>query len=478
MKSLFTKILLALGASTVLALLLTMVISRAVLHHGFMKFLEQQEESQLLNLAPELAVVYQKSGSWKFLENQPRSWMRLLKQTRPDGVLPPDEAPSKFDPRPPPGTLSGPDRASLPGDAHHLWQRLFLLDEKRQWVAGASNTGEIIPRLVPVTVDGVTVGWLGFIQAREASAPEARGFLAFQTQALLLSLLVALLVALTLAWLLARHLSGPVLKLRGTVQHLTRGNFDTRASVDTHDEIGELARNINRLAETLQKNETARRRWTADVAHELRTPLSILQGELEAVKDGVRSYTPALLDSLQEEVLHLAQLVEDLQTLALADAGALNVHLQSVDLVELILQTLGAFEARIKAAGLRLETALPARLTIPADAQRLRQLLHNLLENSCRYTDSGGRIRVGLQQEDTSVLLVIEDSAPGPDAVQRAQLFDRFYRAEPSRGRSGGGSGLGLAICRNLVEAHGGEISAEQSGLGGLLIRIRLPRVD
>jgi two-component system sensor histidine kinase BaeS len=125
-----------------------------------------------------------------------------------------------------------------------------------------------------------------------------------------------------------------------------------------------------------------------------------------------------------------------------------------------------------------LETALPARLTIPADAQRLRQLLHNLLENSCRYTDSGGRIRVGLQQEDKSVLLVIEDSAPGPDAVQRAQLFDRFYRVEPSRGRSGGGSGLGLAICRNLVEAHGGEISAEQSRLGGLLICIRLPRVD
>jgi two-component system, OmpR family, sensor histidine kinase BaeS len=220
----------------------------------------------------------------------------------------------------------------------------------------------------------------------------------------------------------------------------------------------------------------SRRRWTADVAHELRTPLSILQGELEAVHDGVRPYTPALLDSLQEEVSHLAQLVEDLQTLALADAGALNVRLEPTDLAELTRQVLAAFEVRIAAAGLALETALPDHLTIMADAQRVRQLLHNLLENSCRYTNAGGRIRVRLDEQPRFASLVVEDSAPGPDALQRAQLFERFYRAEPSRGRLSGGSGLGLAICRNVVEAHGGEICAEQSPLGGLLIRVRLPR--
>jgi len=486
MKSLFAKILLALGVSTALALLLTTVISRVVLHHGFMQFLEQQEESQLLILAPELATVYRNRGNWDSFQNQPMRWMHLLKQTRPEGVLPPDDAPVEFERRKPrmlpdpgaePGTQlgAGRDGTPPPGDAHHLWRRLFLLDQDRHWVAGANNAGETISRLVPVNLDGVTVGWLGFLQAPEAGAPEARSFLAFQTRALLLSLLVAMLVASALAWLLARHLAKPVLRLRDTVQQLTRGKFETRASVDTHDEIGELARNMNRLAESLQKNESTRQRWTADVAHELRTPLSILQGELEAVKDGVRAYTPALLNSLQEEVSHLTQLVEDLQTLALADAGALNVRLQAIDLAELVRQTLAAFEVRITAAGLRLETTLPDHLTMLGDAQRLRQLLHNLLENSCRYTDAGGQIRASLEQQGRYVLLVIEDSAPGPEAAQREQLFDRFYRVEPSRGRLGGGSGLGLAICRNLVEAHGGEISAEESTLGGLLIRIRLP---
>jgi two-component system sensor histidine kinase BaeS len=467
MNSLFTKILLALGASTVLALLLTTVISRAVLHRGFMDFLEQQEERQILALAPELASFYRNSSGWHELENHPRRWMRLLAQSRKEGFVPPAEAA---------GEPGGPGRAGPPGSVRQLWQRLFLLDQDRQWIAGAQGGDETVRELVPVSVDGVAVGWLGFLQANEASAPEARRFLTFQTRALLLSLLLGLLLASALAWLLARHLSRPVTRLRDTVQQLTRGNFDTRASVDTGDEIGDLARNMNQLAETLQKNETMRRRWTADVAHELRTPLSILQGELEAVHDGVRPYTPALLDSLQEEVSHLAQLVEDLQTLALADAGALNVRLQPTDLAELTRQALAAFEVRIAAAGLALETALPDQLTIMVDAQRLRQLLHNLLENSCRYTYTGGRIRVRLDEQPGYVILVIEDSAPGPDALQRAQLFERFYRAEPSRGRLSGGSGLGLAICRNLVEAHGGEICAEQSPLGGLLIRVRLPR--
>ncbi len=475
MKSLLGKILLALIGSTLLALLLVTLLSRTALQRGFVEFLEQQEEQQLHNLVPELAGLYRRRGDWDDLARDPRRWMRLLVKTRPEGVRPPDEVPPEF--MRPPAQQGGrmADQAAMTRDARHLWRRMFLLDENSRWVAGARFGRAEPTRLVAIEVDGKTVGWVGFRAAEAIVAPEARRFLAYQSRALLLSLLLALALASALGYLLARSLSRPVMRLRDTVQELTRGRFAARANVGSGDEIGELARHVNRLAETLEKNESVRRRWTADTAHELRTPLAVLQGELDAVKDGVRPFTTATVTSLQEEVTHLVELVEDLQTLALADAGALNIRLQSVDLAYLLRQVLEAFTERIATAGLQSETRLPEHLEIVADPQRLRQLLHNLLENSCRYTHPGGKVRVTLTGGKNSVELEVEDTAPGVAPEHWQSLFDRFYRIEPSRNRTRGGSGLGLAICRNIVEAHGGEIRAADSPLGGLSIRVSLP---
>jgi len=169
--------------------------------------------------------------------------------------------------------------------------------------------------------------------------------------------------------------------------------------------------------------------------------------------------------------------VDDLQTLALADAGALKIVVQPFDIARLVRQVLETFADRFARAGLTLESALPGELWHTADAQRIKQLLHNLLENSCRYTHAGGRIRLALETADDRVVLTIDDSAPGLSAEQRSRLFERFYRTDPSRERASGGSGLGLAICRNLVEAHGGEIRVEESPLGGIAIRVFLPRI-
>jgi len=475
MKSLLTRILIALIASTVLALLLVTMLSRAALQRGFEQFLEQQEKRQLDNLVPELASLYRRTGNWDWLANDPRRWMRLLVQTRPEGIRPPDDAPPEF--MRPPRNLP---RHAMEHEALHqgtrtLWRRMFLLDKNREWVAGARYGVKEASQLAAIDVDGETVGWVGFRAVDATLAPEARRFLEYQGRALLLGMLFALALASTLGYLLARSLSRPVSRLRDTVQELTRGHFAARAKVESRDEIGELARHVNRLAETLEKNETMRRRWTADIAHELRTPLAVLQGEIDAVKDGVRPLTAATVDSLHEEVIHLAELVEDLQTLALADAGALNIRLQTLDLASLVRQVLDLFTERIATAGLQLEANLPERLEILGDAQRLRQLLHNLLENSCRYTESGGKLRVTLGTDKNVATLEIEDTEPGVAAKQLQHLFDRFYRVERSRGRAHGGSGLGLAICRNIVEAHGGEIKAAGSSLGGLSIRVTLP---
>ncbi len=476
--SLLSKILLALFTSTLLALLLVSFIQRSSFKRGFSDFLQRQEEVQLSYLAAELQDWYQIQGSWESLRGDTRRWLRLLARARPEGITPPEDA--QLEPRPP-----GPESESHSGPRHddkkpadelrRLWRRIYLLDAQQARVAGALVTRADIEEIQAVKVGGVTVGWVGFVPVSQPIAPEARRFLSFQRITLLVSAGIALLVSTLVGFLLARHLSRPVVALRDSVQSLTAGDFTARTAASGDDEIASLGRHINRLAETLQTNESARRRWTADMAHELRTPLAILQAEIEAARDGVRPDWNKTLASLHEEVSHLSALVDDLQALALADAGALNLRLVDTDLAALLQQTLEAARQRCHQAGLELECNSPPQLIIQADAQRIRQLLLNLLENSSRYTDSGGKIRIGLSRTAAGAQLCIEDSAPGLQPGQIEKLFERFYRADSSRGRAGGGSGLGLSICREIVLAHGGSISARPSDLGGLAIVLTLP---
>lgn len=476
MKSLLAKILLALVATTLLALLVTGIVSRAALQRGFVQFLEQQEERHLEVLAPELASHYRRTGSWATLRGNPRYWLRLLARSRPEGVVPPEGGlPERA--RPP--LERGPQGGTIREEVRNLWQRLFVLDANRDWVAGARyddlEAGESGVRLAPVEVDGRAVGWVGFRPTGVVAAPEARRFLAFQRRALFASLIVALLFATGLGFWLARNIARPVGRVRESVNALTAGDFGARTGIDRRDEIGQLARHVDRLAETLERNRTARRRWTADVAHELRTPVAILRGELDAVRDGVRPLEPGTLESLHEEIDHLSRLVDDLQTLALADAGALEFRFEPVELGALLRQVVDAFAERLAAAGLRLDSRLPERVVVRGDPQRLRQLAHNLVENACRYTAPGGTVRVSLTAAGGRAELLVEDSAPGVTPNQRSRLFERFYRAEGSRVRSSGGSGLGLSICREIALAHGGELEAGDSELGGLAVRFRLP---
>jgi len=480
MNSLLGKILLALLSSTLLALLLVSVIQRSSLKRGFSNFLQEQEMVQLSYLVPELQDWYQGQGSWEALRGDPRRWLRLLARARPEGITPPEDAELDSGPpgreregRFPRGSRNDPRKPSE--DMRRLWRRMFLLDAGSEWVAGAQAFGIKAGETQAIMVDGVAVGWVGFVPVNQPIAPEARRFLSFQRTTLLLSAGMALIASALLGFLLARHLSRPVVALRDSVQSLTAGDYSVRAEPAGDDEIASLGRHINRLAETLQANESARRRWTADLAHELRTPLAILQAEIEAARDGIRPDWNKTLASLHEEVLHLSALVGVLQSLAMADAGALNLKLADTDLAALLQQTLDAVEQRCRQAGLELECKAPQQLLIQADAQRMRQLLLNLLENSCRYTDSAGKIRVELLPTAGGAQLRIEDSAPGLQPGQIEKLFERFYRADSSRGRSSGGSGLGLSICREIVLAHGGSISAQSSELGGLAIMVTLP---
>ena len=475
MKTLFSKIFLAHVVTIVLALVVMSVITRISLNRGFVDYLERQESAVLQALAPALEEIYANQGSWEFVRNNPRVWERIWRQSLP---RPGDRPPPLRRPAPENGPRipdSNPLRWMRAGDRPLLRERLILLDGDRRRIAGAQPTDVESMTLEPIRNGENVVGWLGFTPMGKVLPPEAQRFLKGQLRLMAVTLLVALAVAAVVGLWLARSLSRPVRRISTAVDALSRGQFEERAEITGGDEIGRLGRQVNQLAATLERNRTARQRWMADIAHELRTPVAILRGEIEALADGVRPADERMAESLREEIGQLAALIDDLQTLALADVGALNMHKQTVDLSELAGRIGETFRIRLAERDIGMTADCGESLSLAGDPHRLRQMLHNLLENSARYVHAGGRVDFQVRRRDERLEIVLQDSGPGVSDEQLGRLFERFYRAEGSRSRATGGSGLGLAICRNIAEAHGGMIEAGHSGLGGLMIRILLP---
>lgn len=229
------------------------------------------------------------------------------------------------------------------------------------------------------------------------------------------------------------------------------------------------------LTRTLEAAEQSRRDWVADTSHELRTPLAVLQAEIEALQDGVHEVNEHTLGVLHNEVRHLSKLVSDLNELAQADAGGLSYRFTRVDAGAIVTSVADAFRERLSQIGLKLEIEIKGGCLLEADADRMRQLWINLFENSLRYTNSGGLIRVRMKKSDGVLLASIEDSPPGVPAGMHEKLFERFFRADPSRTRGRGGSGIGLALVQSIVQTHGGTIKAGVSDLGGLEVRMTFP---
>jgi two-component system sensor histidine kinase BaeS len=284
-----------------------------------------------------------------------------------------------------------------------------------------------------------------------------------------------LVAALALGAGLAHWLTRRIHALARGTNALSQGDYHVRLDAKGHDELAQLARDFNALAAALAAARQARQQWIADIAHELRTPLSVLRAELESLEDGVRPLDQTAVASLTGEAARLARLVEDLHTLSMSDLGALSYHKEPVDLAEVIIDVLDAQRRAIEERGLELETQLADGAMVFADETRLAQVFANLLQNSVRYTDAPGKIAITLKRAGERVIVEWEDSAPGVPTDELARLTERLYRVESSRSRAGGGSGLGLAIARAIVEGHGGSLKARTSALGGLTIEIALP---
>lgn len=300
-------------------------------------------------------------------------------------------------------------------------------------------------------------------------------------QAILIGGFAALLAALAIGFFVFRAITRPIEQLTHAAHQLAQGDLGARVTVDDHparlgpDEISELGTAFNLMADHLQQSEQVRRDMTADIAHELRTPLAVMRGNLEAMQDGVYPLDVDHLAPVVNQVHLLTRLVEDLRTLALAEAGQLPLNKRPTDLAALLRDTLTSFESQAAAQGVTLRSEAAASLPpLEIDPDRVQQTIGILISNALRYTPPQGSISVTARSDQASVTIEVADTGSGIAPDDLPHVFERFYRADKSRSRESGGSGLGLAIARSIVEAHGGSIAARSEAGQGTTIRIVL----
>jgi two-component system sensor histidine kinase BaeS len=431
------------------------VINNRAFDRGFDAYLEQVQTRRMAPLLSALSDIYAEQGSWTWIQQDPRRWYRLI-HTVTSGR-------SHRDQRRGPVLLSDASNSLLIGDPR--------LQNRSHWL--------------PIEYEGETVGSLGVPRTLRLGAEFDVLFASQQRRQLRWIALITLIISAALAIPFASRFLYPIARLKTAFHSLASGDLATGASthrlaITGKDELADLARDFNQLADTLHRNQQSRQRWIVDIAHELRTPIAVLKAELEALIDGVRKAEPETLLSLLQEIQRLSGLVSDLHDLSLSDAGTLTYRHKEVDLIGIIETVYGHYDLEL--ARRHLDWSLHGDVNgvaLSGDANRLVQLFSNLMQNSLRYTDGSadkpGQIRVSIESTGDQLTVIWSDSSPGVPPDSLPLLFDRLYRVEASRNRASGGSGLGLTIVRSIAEAHQGKVIATASVLGGLEVILTLP---
>lgn len=346
---------------------------------------------------------------------------------------------------------------------------------------------KILLNVVPVIGVTILVVWLAidklaatyFMRLMEnyAIAPHDshRMFIEAVHKYLLWAALAALFLALLLSYLMTRRVLRPLSQMTRISQELSQGNFSNRVEIVSRDEVGELGAAFNRMADSLEQLEGLRKRMVADIAHELRTPLTNLRGYFEGLSDAVVPPSSETFEMLEAETLRLVHLVDDLQQLSKAEAAEAFLKRRDMELALFLDQLLSLFRLRFQARGIAVAVDIePADLRFRVDPDKMLQAFRNLLENALGHTPEQGRVRIDARRADGRLDIVVGNSGEGIAAEDLPFVFERFFRADRSRSREFGGAGIGLAIVRQVIEAHGGRVSA-QSGDGWTSFRISLP---
>ncbi|ENU35659.1 hypothetical protein F988_02314 [Acinetobacter parvus DSM 16617 = CIP 108168] len=362
--------------------------------------------------------------------------------------------------------VSIPDRLGLSS-------RLSLYDEKHQFIVGEPATDQIAYR--PILVDQKVVGYLGLKPVLDQDDASSINFFSNQKRYLLLVYALTVLSSLVAALLMATYFKKPIQRLLNATLELTRGNYQHQVMIKRNDELGDLSNQLNHLADILHQHEESRRQWVADTSHELKTPLAVLQAQIEAMQDGIRKATPEHLDAMMRQVSSLKKLTQDLADLAQADAQQLKCYFAEVNPWDVVLQEVENFKSTFEQNQLEVSLSGEGAL-LSLDRDRFKQIIVNLLGNCVRYTEQGGKIQIHTQQNEHEWVLYVDDSPFGLSDEQLARLGERFYRVDDSRTRSTGGTGLGLALSCKLAQALGGSLAFNHSPLGGLRCVLTFPK--
>lgn len=417
--------------------LLTATVSLLAARHLFTCYLARTAQLQAENWAETFAAYYRNNGSFDGIEN----------------LMPPGQHGMGR------GRMQHPFR----------YNRVLLVDTRNRvlfdsthLLTGGQLSPEMEPQAVPVTVGSRLVGkvlvsspgWQA-LNTLEASFIDSLTFYS------LLTGIVTAMLALGLGFLMARPISRPIQSLIAATHRVARGELNVRVKVEGEGEIRQLLEDFNNMAQSLQKTETMRRNLTADVAHELRTPLAILRGNLESLQAGAIQATPENIVSLHDEVIRINKLVNDMETLALAETGNLVLHVQPTRFQE-VLDRLAPVVMEAEARNLQLVVDVDPDLPpVAIDADRILQVMVNLLLNAINHSPPEGKITVQIHRKAENIQVAVSDEGPGIPAEELPFIFERFYRVDKARSRKEGGMGLGLAIARSYVEAHGGRIWVE-----------------
>lgn len=448
--SLRTKLLLTFLAISVAGTLITALIVSRSNERAVDQLLQDQALTNFVNQAQ---VYYQINGSWADVD-------RALRNGTPNAAAVPAGADGAL---PPPFALVGANgRIVMPVGPFRMGDRI---------------ADPVLAEGTAVLVNGVQVG-TALVASQPPRNPEEELFVQQTNQALLIGALGATAVAVLLAVVLARTLTRPLQELSAASRQMAQGDLQQQVPVRSQDELGNLAATFNTMSAELARANQQRRQMTADIAHDLRTPLTVLSGYLEAMADGTLSPTPARLALMHDEVRVLTRLVADLRTLSLADAGQLVLQREPVDVDELLTAVQRAYHQQAAAQNVTVVVSVPAGLpSTELDPARMRQVLGNLVSNALRYTPAGGTITLAAAAVAAGMQLTISDTGSGIPAADLPHIFDRFYRGDQSRTEGQGESGLGLAIVRSLVAAHGGTLAVESTLGEGTTFAMTMPLV-
>ncbi len=355
-------------------------------------------------------------------------------------------------------------------------------DTDGQWL-GQTVQSVKLSKPISIVVSGQEVGKLyllssgmvivqfvppgGALSGQPPSSPEQR-FLNHVNTSLLIAGLVGAAVAILLGLFLTRQFTKPIRALKKGAARIANGDLAYRVKVKSGDEFGELASSFNSMAASLDSSEQSRRRLFADIAHELRTPLSVIGGTVDAMLDGVYKPSTDNLNSIKEETEVLTRLVAELRDLSLAESGHLKLEIEPTSLAELVQRRVSQAEVIAREKNINLRTDIAEGLPgIEADGRRIEQVVANLLDNALNHTPSGGTVTVAVSADKDGVLVSVADTGEGIPAEHLPYIFERFYKVDDARSRKTGGAGLGLAIAKQMVELHGGKIWVEsEAGKG------------